>query len=180
MARQLWMPVVRATRDLGPPDQQAHEAAVPAQILLYHCGYFMAFFKCLLELPTNPNSLGVGCDTAQRRLYVSEDKLLKLEAIVLEAADSRSILFSQVNKLSGKCTSMSAVVPPASLYAHHVYRQWLHSSAPEVTRTYQRSQYQMTEWLEARIRLDRIQWHATRHVLTITWAPTPRPKPGVA
>ena len=94
MARQLWMSVVRATRDLRPPDQQAHEAAVPALVVLYHCGNFMAFFKCLLELPTNTISLGVGCDTAQRRLCVSEDKLLKLEAILLEAADSRSILFS--------------------------------------------------------------------------------------
>ena len=64
--------------------QQAHEAAGPAVIVLYHCGYFMAFSKCSLEPTTDLISLSVGCNTTQRRLYVPEDKLLKPEAILLE------------------------------------------------------------------------------------------------
>ena len=64
---------------------------------------------------------------------------------------------------------MSVAVPPASLYAHHVYRQGLHSSAPEAIRTCHRSQYRTAEWLEVRTRLNRAPgYDATRHIPTIT------------
>ena len=76
------MSIFRVTRDFGPPDQQAHEAADPALIVLYYYGYFTAFPKCSFEPTTDLISLGVGCDTAQRRLYVPEDKLLKSEASI--------------------------------------------------------------------------------------------------
>ena len=52
-----------------------------------------------------------------------EGKLLKLEVILREAIDSQSISFSQQEELEGKCTSMSLVVPPTSLYTHRMYRQ---------------------------------------------------------
>ena len=66
---------------------------------------------------------------------------------------------------------MSVAVPPASLYAHHVYRQGLHSSAPEAIGPYHRSQNQTTEWLEVGTRLNRTSGHdSTRHDLTITGA----------
>ena len=69
---------------------------------------------------------------------------------------------------------MSVAVPPASLY---VYRQGLHSSAPEAIRTYHRSQYRTTEWLKVRTRLNRAPWHdATRHVSTITGATDASPQ----
>ena len=47
-----------------------------------------------LEPTTDPISLGIYCGTAQRRFYVPADILLKLDAILLEAIDSRSISFS--------------------------------------------------------------------------------------
>ena len=72
---------------------------------------------------------------------------------------------------------MSVAVPPASLYAHHVYRQGLHSSAPEAISIYYRSQYRAAEWLEVRTRLNRTPWYdATRHVPTITGAPDASPQ----
>ena len=120
-----WMSNVWATRDLSPTGQQkaAREAAALALTIFYHCGYFMAFPKCSLEPTTDLVFLGAGCDTAQRRFYIPEDKLLKLEAILREAIDSRSISFSQQEKLAGKCTSMSVAVPPASSYIHHMFLQ---------------------------------------------------------
>ena len=71
----------RATRGLSPTDQKnaAREAVALALTILYRCGYFMAFPKCSLEPTTDLVFLGVGCDTAQRRFYVPEDKLRKLE-----------------------------------------------------------------------------------------------------
>ena len=81
---KLWISIYRATRNFVPSDEQAHEAVGPALIVLYHCGYFMAFPKCSLESTTDPISLGIECDTTQRRLYVHENKLLKSEASLLD------------------------------------------------------------------------------------------------
>ena len=72
---------------------------------------------------------------------------------------------------------MSAAVPPVTLYAHNVYRQGLHSSAPEAIRTYHRSQYWTAEWLEVRTRLNRAPWHDdTQHVPTIAGATDASPQ----
>ena len=115
----------RATRDLSPTGQKkaAREAVAFALTIFYRCGYFMAFPKCSLEPTTDLVFLGVGCDTAQRRFDVPEDKVRKLEVILRDAVDSQSISFNQPKKLAGKCKSVSVGVPPASLYTHHTYRQ---------------------------------------------------------
>ena len=52
----------------------------------------MAFPKCSLEPTTDPVSLGVDCDTAQRRLYVPEEKLLKSEASPLKGWQPKYIV----------------------------------------------------------------------------------------
>ena len=72
---------------------------------------------------------------------------------------------------------MSVAVPPASLYAHHVYRQGLHSSVPEALRTYYRSQYRTAECSVMRARLNRAPWHdVIRHVPIITGATDASPQ----
>ena len=109
---------VWATRDLSPIGQQkvAREAMALALTIFYRCGYFMALTKCSLKPTLDLVFLGIGYDTAQHRFYVPEDKLLKLEAILREAIDSRSISLSQLEKLADNCTSMSVAITPASLY----------------------------------------------------------------
>ena len=128
----------------------------------------MAFPKCSLD-PTAEDLvfLGVGCDTAQRRFYVPEDKLRKLEAILRDATESRSISFSQPEKLAGKCKSMSVAVPPVSLYTHHMYRQIAAfkrfggrnnvSSIAVSERSGLR--FEMVRWLEVRTRLNGAPWN---------------------
>ena len=158
------------------PKKAAREAVVLELTMFYRCGYFMAFPKCSLEPTTDLVFLGVGCDTAQRRFYVPEDKLRKVEAILRDAIDSRSISFSQLGKLAGKCTSMSVAVPPASLYTHHMYSQIAVikrsedrknlSSIAVSERSGLRSEIE--RWLEVRTRLNGAPWYdATRHALII-------------
>ena len=120
-----WMSNFRVTHDLDPTNQQkaVHEAVALALTIFYRRGYFMAFPKCSLEPTTDLVYLDLGCDTAQRRFYAPEDELLKLEAILLEASDSRNIPFSQLEKLAGKCKSISVAIPPASLYTRYTYLQ---------------------------------------------------------
>ena len=172
----------RDTRGLNPSGQTnaAREAVALALTIFYRCGYFTAFPKCSLEPTTHLVFLGVGCDTAQRRFYVPEDKLQKLEAILRDAIDSRSISFGQLEKLAGKCTSMSVAVPPASLYTHQMYcqiaafkcsgsRKKIISSVAVSKRSGMR--FEMERWLEVRSRLNGAPWYdATRHVLTISGA----------
>ena len=105
------------------PKKAAREAVALPLPIFYRCGYFMASPKWLPEPTPDRVFLGVGCDTAQRKFHVPEDKLRKLEVIPRDAIDSRSISLSQLKELTGKCTSMSVAVPPASLYTHHMYRQ---------------------------------------------------------
>ena len=176
-----WISNFRATCDLSPSGQNkaAREAVTLALTLFYRCGYFMAFPKCSLEPTTDLVFRGVGCGTAQRRFYVPEEKLRKLEVILREAIDSRSISFSQLEKLPGKCTNMSVAVSPASLYTHHMYRQIAafkrsggrnNLSSIKVS---ERSglQFEMERWLEVRTRLNGAPWYeATRYVLDISGA----------
>ena len=176
-----WMTNSRATCGLNPTGQKnvVCEAVALALTIFYRCGYFMAFPKCSLEPTTDLVFLGVGCDTAQRRLYVPEDKLRKLEAILRDAIDSRSISFSQLEKLARKCTSMPVAVPPASLYTHHMYRQIAASKRSGSRKNLssiavsKRSglRFEMERWLDVKSRLNGAPWYdATRHVLTISGA----------
>ena len=108
-----------------------------------------------------------------------EDKLRKLEAILRDAVDSRSISFSQLEKLAGKCSSMSVAVPPASLYTHHMYRQIAafertgdRKSLPSIAVSKRSGlRFEMERWFEVRTWLNGAPWYdATRHVLTISGA----------
>ena len=170
-----------ATRGLSPTGQKnaARETVALALTIFYRCGYFMAFPKFSLEPSTDLVFLVVGCDTAQRRFYVPEYKLRKLEAILRNIIDNRSISFSQLEKLAGKYTSISVAVPPASLYTHHMYRQIAAFKRPGGRKNLssiavsKRSGlgFEMERWLEVRSRLNGAPWYdVTRHVLTISGA----------
>ena len=103
----------------------------------------------------------------------------ELEAILQDAIDSLSISFSQLEKLAGKCTSMSVAIPPASLYTHHMYPQIAGSkrsggrkNLPSIAVS-ERSglPFEVERWSEVRSRLNGAPWYdATRHVLTISGA----------
>ena len=104
---------------------------------------------------------------ATRRFYVPEDKLRKLEAILRDAINSRSISLSQLKKQTRKCTSMSVTVPLASLYTHHMYRQIAAIKRFEgrkdlsSTAVSKRSglRFEMERWLEMRTRLNGAPWY---------------------
>ena len=165
------------TLDVEPPDhtrpqpdgpkKAAREVVVLALTIFYRCGYFMAFPECSLEPTTDRVFLGVGCDTVQRKFYVPEDNLRKLEAILRGATNSQSISLSQLKKLTGKCISMAVAVPPASLYTHHMYRQIAVIKRSEGRKELssvavsERSglRFEIERWLEVRTRLNGAPWY---------------------
>ena len=119
-----WMSNFRATKLLSTVQQReaAREVASLALTVFYQCGYFMSIGKCVLEPTTRLVLLGIICDSEVRRFKVPEDKLPKLEVILTAAITSGWISFVDLERLTGKCTSMSVAVPPASLYTHHMYK----------------------------------------------------------
>ena len=92
--------------------------------VLYQAGYFISISKCELTPSTRLVLLGIICDTAQCRFEAPPaDKLEKLEHILSDAITSGAITFQMLEKLAGKCTSLSVAVPVAALYTHHMYKQ---------------------------------------------------------
>lgn len=83
----------------------------------------MSIPKCALTPTTRLVFLGIVCDTMLRRFEVPQVKLDKLEVILRKTASTGFITFAMLEKLAGKCTSMSVAVPPAALYTHHMYKQ---------------------------------------------------------
>ena len=83
----------------------------------------MSFSRCSLVSSTRLVYPGVICDSQVRRFEVPADKLDKLEALLRHVIHHGWISFVNLEKLARTCPSMSAVVPPASLYTYHMYRQ---------------------------------------------------------
>ena len=82
----------------------------------------MSTAKCVLEPTTRLVFLGIFCDTEARRFEVRDGKLLKLEVLLTAAITSGWISFVDLERLAGKCTSISVAVLPASLYTYHMYK----------------------------------------------------------
>ena len=115
----------RSTRFLEPNQQFVAAQATASLVLdvLYQAGYSISISKCELTPSTRSVFLGIICDTAQCRFKAPVDKLEKLEHILSDAITSRAITFQMLEKLAGKCTSLSVAVLVAALYTHHMYKQ---------------------------------------------------------
>ena len=113
----------QATKTQSPGQQReaAKEVASLALTVFYQCAYFMSIAKCVLEPTTRLVFLDIICDIEARRFEVPEGKLLKLEVLLTAASTSGWISFVDLERLAGKCTSMSVAVLPASLYTYHMY-----------------------------------------------------------
>lgn len=118
----------RATREEAQ-EQQAipPEAAIHLALCVFHrAGYFMSLEKCVLTPTTRLVYLAIVCYSDKCRFEVPEDMLAKLEATLATAIESQSITFAMLQKLAGKCTSMSVAVPAANLYTLYMYKQIRH------------------------------------------------------
>ena len=119
-----WMSNFQATKTQSTAQQReaAMEVASLALTNFYRCGCFMLIAKCVLEPTTRLVFLGIICDTEAHRFEVPEGNLLKLEVLLTTAITSGWISFVDLERLAGKCTSMSVAVPPASLYTYLMYK----------------------------------------------------------
>eukprot|EP00904_Undaria_pinnatifida_P011838 jgi/Undpi1/7785/HiC_scaffold_23.g10258.m1 len=145
--------------------KQCEAALVATYVALevfFSAGYFISLPKCEIDPTTRLVFLGIICDTVACRFEAPQDKLEKLEVILTETVTSGAITFRTLEKLAGKCTSLSVAVPVAALYTHHMYRQ-----IAKFQRTGGRKKsmeidipknsglmFELTKWLEVRQRFN--------------------------
>ena len=89
----------------------------------------MSITKCVVEPTVRLVFLGIIFDTEARRFEVPEDKLLTSTVILTVAITTGWISFVDLERLAGKCTSMSVAVPPVNLYTRTICTSTLQSSA---------------------------------------------------
>ena len=171
----------RVSRNSNPEQQaEAALAAVHLALCVFHrAGYFMSVEKCVLNPTTSLVYLGIVCDSAKCRFEVPEDKLVKLETLITAAIDASSITFAELEKVAGKCTSMTVAVPAASLYTFHMYKQIGHlqrTGKSRVSATVKVApngslRAEFDRWLEVRARMNGATWFQAQHrVLSVSGA----------
>ena len=80
-----------------------------------------------------------------------------------------------LEKLAGKCTSLSVAVPVAALYTHHMYKQIAsfqctggrHRSTAISIPKNSGLMFEMEKWLEVRKELNGASWYRAEHKMVI-------------
>ena len=167
----------RSTRLLEPNQQFVAAQAAASLVLdvLYQAGHFISISKCELTPSTRLVFLGIICDTAQCRFEAPADKLEKLEHIFIDAITSGAITFQMLEKLAGKCTSLSVAVPVAALYTHHMYKQIAsfrrtggrHRSTAISIPKNSGLMFEMGKWLEVCKEFNGASWYRAEHKMVI-------------
>lgn len=149
----------------------AQAAAYLALEVFYQAGYFISISKRELEPTTRLVFLGILCASAQCRFEVPEEKLEKLEVILTDALTTGGITFRMLEKLAGKCTSMSVAVPVAALYTHHMYKHialFLRTGGRKRNTDIDVAKngglrFEMSRWLEVRKPFNGASWYRAEH-----------------
>ena len=130
--------------------------------------------KCEIDPTTRLAFLGIIHDSVACRFEAPEDKLDRLEVILTAAVTSGAITFRMLEKLTGKCISLSVAVPVSALYTHHMYRQIAifkrtggrkkSSSSMEIDIPKNGGlMFELTKWLEVRQRSNGASWYRAEH-----------------
>ena len=167
----------RSTRLLEPNQQFVAAQAAASSVLdvLHQAGYFISISKCELTPSTRLVFLGIICDTVQCRFEAPSDKLEKLEHMLSDAVTSGAITFQMLEKLAGKCTSLSVAVPMAAFYTHHMYKQITsfqrtgdryRSTAISIPKN-SGLMFEMEWWLEVHKEFNDASWYRAEHKMVI-------------
>ena len=105
------------------PDQQlvtARKACFITTLVLFCAEYFLNK-KCVFEPTTKLTYLGIECDTENLMFWIPHEKIKKLVALIKEILEKGISNFVELEKVVGKCRSMSIAVPAAILYTRTQY-----------------------------------------------------------
>lgn len=98
----------------------ANAAAFVTCHTLTSLGYFIGLEKSTLSPSQQVRYLGFVCDSVRQAFTLLPHKKAKFVALIKEALDSRALDLTTLQKLGGKCVSMSLAVPGARLYCNEI------------------------------------------------------------
>ena len=99
----------------------AAEALFLGMIVSFRCGYFLSDTKCEINPSQVQKYLGIICDSVTASFRVPEDKLRKLHALIETTLAAGKVTVTRLEKIAGKCVSMSVAIRPASLWTHYMF-----------------------------------------------------------
>lgn len=100
----------------------AGEATHRGMLVSFLCGHFLSLHKCDLRPTTEQLYLGILCDSRTASFRVPQDKLDKLHALIRAALDDGWLAFRTLQRIAGKCMSMTVAIRPASLWTHALFQ----------------------------------------------------------
>lgn len=118
-----WLSNVLATHG-GPAKEQwlaACEATHVAMLVSFMCGQFVSVKKCELRPITAIRYLGIICDSRTMTFRIPQDKLDQLHDLVRTALNSGGVAYRTLQRIAGKCMSMTVAIRPASLWTHAMF-----------------------------------------------------------
>lgn len=99
----------------------AAEATHVAMLVSFMCGQFLSPSKCDLKPTKVQQYLGMLCDSSTATFRVPQDKLDKLQLILRETLAAKELSFRTLQRIAGKCMSMTVAIRPASLWTHAMF-----------------------------------------------------------
>lgn len=118
-----WLANVQSTH--GQPARQqwlaAAEAIHVAMLVSWMCGYFLSPKKCDLRPTKVQRYLGMLCDSDTASFRVPQDKMDKLHNLLHTTLGAGELSFRTLERIAGKCMSMTVAIRPASLWTHAMF-----------------------------------------------------------
>lgn len=112
-----------ATHGLPARDQwlAAAEATYVAMLVSFLCGQFLSLKKCEIRPVPILQYLGIIGDSGTRTFRIPQDKLDKLHKLIRTALDDGGLAYRTLQRIAGKCMSMTVAIRPASLWTHAMF-----------------------------------------------------------
>ena len=99
----------------------AAEAIHAAMLVSWMCGHFLSPKKCDLRPTKVQRYLGMLCDSDTASFRVPPDKMAKLHDLLSTAIAPEEISSRALDRIAGKCMSMTVAIRPASRWTHVMF-----------------------------------------------------------
>ena len=99
----------------------AAEATHVAILVSFLCGYFLSVKKCDLRPKRIQRYLGMLCDSQTATFRVPADRLGNLQSLLGTALEEGRLSFRTLERIAGKCMSLTVAIRPASLWTHAMF-----------------------------------------------------------
>ena len=99
----------------------AAEALHVGMLVSYFCDYFLSDTKCDLKPSRIQRYLGILRDSSTTCFRIPDDKLRKLHTLISSELENGTIPVRVMEKIAGKCASMSVPIRPASARTHFMF-----------------------------------------------------------